>query len=85
MRVSDMFIQFGLTLWEVGVIGVDSSGYWYRINGVFRHLSNVQSFSAAGALDRPQRNVPTGNQVSSLNTSSLPYIEILRGRDGRDG
>jgi len=26
MRVSDMFIQFGLTLWEVGVMGVDSSG-----------------------------------------------------------
>jgi len=23
--------------------------------------------------------------VNSLNTSSLPYIEILRGRDGRDG
>ena len=23
--------------------------------------------------------------MNSLNTSSLPYIEILRGRDGRDG
>jgi len=36
----------------------------------------------AGALDRPQRSVDTG---SSTNTSSSPYIEILRGRDGRDG
>ena len=35
---------------------------------------------AAGALDRPQRNAPAGN-----GTSSLPYIEVLRGRDGRDG
>jgi len=60
-------------------------GYQYHKNGVFRHPSNVRSFSAAGALDRPQRNVPTGNRVNSLNTISLPYIEILRGRDGRDG
>ena len=42
-------------------------------------------FLAAGALYRPQRNVPTGNRANSLNTSTLPYIEILRGRDGRDG
>ena len=49
------------------------------------HLSNVWSFLVVGALDRPQRNVPTGNRADSLNTSSLPYIEILRGRDGRDG
>ena len=40
---------------------------------------------AAGALDRPRRNVPAGNGVNSVNTSSLPYIEVLRGRDGRDG
>ena len=26
MRVADMFIQFGLTLWEVGVMGVDTLG-----------------------------------------------------------
>ena len=36
----------------------------------------------AGALHRPQRSAETGN---SVNTSSIPYIEILRGRDGRDG
>ena len=39
----------------------------------------------AGALQRPRRTAPTGNGVNSLNTSSLPYIEVLRGRDGRDG
>ena len=37
---------------------------------------------SAGVLHRPQRSAPTGN---SINTSSLPYIEVLRGRDGRDG
>ena len=37
---------------------------------------------SAGYLHRPQRNAPTGN---SINTSSLPYIEVLQGRDGRDG
>ena len=42
-------------------------------------------FFAAGALNRPQRNAPTGNRVDSVNASSLPYIEVLRGRDGRDG
>ena len=36
----------------------------------------------AGALHRPQRSADTQN---SVNTSSLPYIEVLRGRDGRDG
>jgi len=45
----------------------------------------VLSIFAAGALNRPQRNAPTENRVDSLNTSSLPYIEVLRGRDGRDG
>jgi len=39
----------------------------------------------AGALHRPQRSAPTGNGVGCDNTSSLPYIEVLRGRDGRDG
>ena len=39
-------------------------------------------FSTAGALNRPQRSASTGN---AINTSSLPYIEVLRGRDGRDG
>ena len=37
---------------------------------------------SAGAQHRPQRSAPTGNNI---NTSSLPYIEVLRGRDGRDG
>ena len=39
-------------------------------------------YPSDGALHRPQRSAPTGN---SINTSSLPYIEVLRGRDGRDG
>ena len=38
--------------------------------------------SSAGALNRPERSASAGN---SINTSSLPYIEVLRGRDGRDG
>ena len=38
--------------------------------------------SSAGALNRPERSAPTGN---GINTSSLPYIEVLRGSDGRDG
>ena len=37
---------------------------------------------SAGAHHRLQRSAPTGN---AINTSSLPYIEVLRGRDGRDG
>ena len=39
-------------------------------------------FPSAGTLHRPQRSAPTGN---GINTSSLPYIEVLQGRDGRDG
>ena len=42
-------------------------------------------YRTAGALHRPQRSAETGNRADSVNTSSLPYIEILRGRDGRDG
>ena len=37
---------------------------------------------SAEAQNRPQRSAPTGG---AINTSSLPYIEVLRGRDGRDG
>ena len=44
------------------------------------HLINCSS--SAGAHHRLQRSTPTGN---AINTSSLPYIEMLRGRDGRDG
>ena len=42
----------------------------------------ITCFPSAGALNRPQRSAPTGN---GINTSSLPFIEVLRGRDGRDG
>ena len=47
-------------------------------------LSDTQSplSPSAGAQHRPQRSAPTR---TSINTSSLPYIEVLRGRDGRDG
>ena len=45
-------------------------------------IHNLHCSSSAEALDRPQRSAATGNAV---NTSSLPYIEVLRGRDGRDG
>jgi len=42
----------------------------------------LHHFLSARELHRPQRSAPTGNNI---NTSSLPYIEVLRGRDGRDG
>ena len=42
-------------------------------------------FFAGGGLDRPQRNASIESKVDSDNTSSVPYIEVLRGRDGRDG
>ena len=38
--------------------------------------------SSAGTQHRSQRSAPTRN---GINTSSIPYIEVLRGRDGRDG
>ena len=41
--------------------------------------------SLAGALHRPQRSADTQSRGDSVNTSSFPYIEVLRGRDGRDG
>ena len=39
----------------------------------------------AGALHRPQRSANNQSRGKSVNTSSFPYIEVLRGRDGRDG
>ena len=41
--------------------------------------------TAAGALHRPQRSADAQSGGESVNTSSFPYIEVLRGRDGRDG
>ena len=54
------------------------------VDTLYDILQCVVNF-AAGALDRPRRNAPAGNRVDSVNTTSLPYIEVLRGRDGRDG
>ena len=51
-------------------------------SGIWLHCTPCHCFPSAGALHRPQRSAPTGN---GINTSSLPYIEVLRGRDGRDG
>ena len=39
----------------------------------------------ARALHRSQRSTDTQSGGNSANTSSFPYIEVLRGRDGRDG
>ena len=39
----------------------------------------------AGPLHRPQRSIDTQSRGNNVNTSSFPYIEVLRGRDGRDG
>ena len=54
------------------------------LSGVFSHtlLHHLHCFPSAGGLNRLKRSAPTGNNI---NTSSLPYIEVLRGRDGRDG
>ena len=48
------------------------------------NLSTILNFMAK-ALHRPQRSADTQSGGNSVNTSSLPYIEVLRGRDGRDG
>ena len=42
-------------------------------------------YTVAGALHRPQRSADTQSRGNSVNTSSFPYIEVLRGQDGRDG
>ena len=68
-------------IWDLGNWCYGSSYF-----GGYQYHNNIPPNSdAAGALDRPQRNAPTGNRVDSLNTSSLPYIEVMRGRDRRDG
>ena len=41
--------------------------------------------TVAGALHRSQRSADTQSGGNNVNTSSFPYIEVLRGRDGRDG
>ena len=46
--------------------------------------SNVLN-TLAGALHRSERSADTQSGGDSVNTSSFPYIEVLRGRDGRDG
>ena len=48
------------------------------------HVSTILHI-VAGALNRPQRSADTQSGGNSVNTSSFPYIEVLRGRDGRDG
>ena len=48
-------------------------------------LDHTALYFAAGVLHRPQRSADTQSRGNSVNTSSLPYIEVLRGRDGRDG
>ena len=55
-----------------------------HLSGVFSHtlLHHLHCFPSAGGLNKLKRSAPTGNNI---NTSSLPYIEMLRGRDGRDG
>ena len=37
--------------------------------------------SVAGAPHRLQRSADTQSEGNSVNTSSFPYIEVLRGRD----
>ena len=55
---------------------------WLNLLSFCNSLCYLRHSSSTGALHRPQRSAPTGN---AINTSSLPYIEVLRGRDGRDG
>ena len=42
-------------------------------------------YFVAGALHRAQRSADTQSRGNNVNTSSFPYIEVLRGQDGRDG
>ena len=53
-------------------MGVDR--FWDT--SIIRMVLSDHSF-AAGVLDRPQRNAPTGNGLNSVNASSLPYLEVL--------
>ena len=55
---------------------------WLFFSGILLHCLPSHCSPSGGSLNRPQRSAPTGN---GINTSSLPYIEVLRGRDGRDG
>ena len=56
--------------------------YRDKLDCQFFWIQNLHCSSSAEAQHRPHRSAPTRNGV---NTSSLPYIEVLRGRDGRDG
>ena len=49
-----------------------------------RYSNSILHF-VAKALHRPQRSADTQSERNNVNTSSFPYIEVLRGRDGRDG
>ena len=48
-------------------------------------VNNTVHYFIAGALHRSQRSGDNQSRGNSVNTSSFPYIEVLRGRDGRDG
>ena len=48
-------------------------------------MNNTVHYFIAGALHRPQRSADIQSRGNTVNTSSFPYIEVLRGRDGRDG
>ena len=50
-----------------------------------QRYSNFILHFIAKALHRPQRSADIQSGGNSVNTSSLPYIEVLRGQDGRDG
>ena len=52
---------------------------------VLNVLLSCTLFCIPGALHRPQRSADTQSRGNTVNTSSFPYIEVLRGRDGRDG
>ena len=56
----------------------------YLIHCLHFNLSTILH-TVAGALHRPQRSADTQSGGDNVNTSSFPYIEVLRGRDGRDG
>ena len=49
------------------------------------HYYCTAHYILAGVLHRSQRSADTQSGGNTVNTSSFPYIEVLRGRDGRDG
>ena len=61
----------------------EGKNYNYSLTSCDVHFNAPHTL--AGAVHRSQRSADTQSGGDSVNTTSFPYIEVLRGRDGRDG